>query len=186
MANTRLVLEVAVQPGDQSHAGHTLPGLRQLLERLPQDCQPAFIRGDCDWGNDPVMTELEQMDKSDWFKVKRSQGVKTLIGQVHGRGEWMRFDNEWELKERRLQLQGWRQDRRVIVARRRLAKDGIIGMDYLHHGQQELALVEGPEDRRLFEYQVLVTNLDDEPVSLLRHYRDRADCENNFDETKNQ
>ncbi len=54
------------------------------------------------------------------------------------------------------------------------------------HGQQELALVEGPEDMRLFEYQVLVTNLDDEPVTLLRHYRDRADCENNFDETKNQ
>jgi len=186
MANTRLVLEVDVQPGDQSHACHTLPGLRQLLDRLPQDCQPSFIRGDCDWGNDPVMTELEQMGKSYLFKVKRSKGVKALIGQVHGRGKWTRFDNEWELKERRLQLQGWKHDRRVIVARRRLAKDGVIGMEYLRQGQQELALVEGPEDMRLFEYQVLVTNLDDEPITLLRHYRDRADCENNFDETKNQ
>jgi hypothetical protein len=50
----------------------------------------------------------------------------------------------------------------------------------------KLALVEGPEDMRLFEYSVLVTSMEDELVTLMRHYRDRADCENNFDETKNQ
>jgi hypothetical protein len=55
-----------------------------------------------------------------------------------------------------------------------------------HGGQLELALVEGPEDMRASEYSVLVTNLDDELVTVMRHYRDRADCENNFDETKNQ
>ena len=37
MANTRLVLDVDVKPGDQSHACHTLPGLRQLLE--PKSCK---------------------------------------------------------------------------------------------------------------------------------------------------
>lgn len=186
MANTRLVLDVDVQPGDQSHACHTLPGLRELLERLPADCQPTFIRGDCDWGNDPVMTELEQLGKDYLFKVKRSKGVKALIGKVHGQGEWTRFDDDWELKESRLQLQGWRQERRVVLARRRLAKNGLIGVEYHRGGQQELALVEGPEDMRLFEYQVLVTSLDDELVTLMRHYRNRADCENNFDEIKNQ
>ncbi len=186
MANTRLVLEVAVQAGDRSHACYTLPGLRQLLERLPADCQPAFIRGDCDWGNDPVMTELEAMGKAYLFKLKRTQGVKTLIGKVHGQGAWTRFDAEWELKESRLQLQGWRQARRVIVVRRRVAKEGFLGIECERGGQRELALVEGPEDMRLFEYSVLVTSLDDELVTLMRHYRDRADCENNFDEIKNQ
>jgi len=186
MANTRLVLEVDVQPGDQSHACHTLPGLRQLLERLPADCQPVFIRGDCEWGNDPVMTELEQMGKDYLFKLKRSKGVKTLIGKVHGQGQWTRFNDDWELKESHLQLQGWRQGRRVVVARRRLAKEALLGVEYRRGGQQELALVEGPEDMRLFEYSILVTSLDDDLVTLMRHYRDRADCENNFDETKNQ
>jgi hypothetical protein len=84
MANTRLVLEVGVHPGDQSHACCTLPGLRQLLQRLPVHCQPAFSRGDCEWGNDPVMTELEAMGKDYLFKLKRSQAVKALIGQMHG------------------------------------------------------------------------------------------------------
>ena len=37
-----------------------------------------------------------------------------------------------------------------------------------------------------YEYAVLVTNLDEEILTLAYHYRDRADCENNFDELKNQ
>jgi hypothetical protein len=60
MANTRLVLEVDVQSGDRSHSSHSMPGLTQLLGRLPSDCQLAFIRGDCDWGNNAVMSELEE------------------------------------------------------------------------------------------------------------------------------
>jgi hypothetical protein len=186
MANTRLVLEVNVQPGNQSHSSKTLPGLRELLERLPEHCQPAFIRGDCDWGNDPVMTELEAMGKDYLFKLKRSKGVKQLIAQVHGQGKWTRFDDEWELKESKLQLQGWQHRRRVLVVRRRLKKDAVIGLEYDKSGQKELAFVEGPEDMRLFEYSVLVTSLNDDLVALMQHYRERADCENNFDEIKNQ
>ena len=72
------------------------------------------------------------------------------------------------------------------MVRRRLPKDPLIGLEYPRGGQRELALVEGPEDMRLFEYSVLVTSLEDELVSVMRHYRDRADCENNFDEVKNQ
>jgi hypothetical protein len=33
---------------------------------------------------------------------------------------------------------------------------------------------------------VLVTSLQDEEITILQHYRDRADCENTFDEMKNQ
>jgi len=46
MANTRLVLEVDVQPGDQSHASHSMPGLMGVLARLPDDCQPTFIQAE--------------------------------------------------------------------------------------------------------------------------------------------
>jgi hypothetical protein len=133
-----------------------------------------------------VMSELEALDRRYLFKLKRSKRVKELIAQVHGQGVWTRLDPEWELKESALQLQGWQRARRVVVARRRLPKDALIGLEYQQGGQRELALVEGPEDLRLFEYSVLVTNLEDELVTLMRHYRDRADCENQFDEAKNQ
>jgi hypothetical protein len=82
-------------------------------------------------------------------------------------------------------LRGWHQPRRVVVVRRRLSKGALLGLEYQTGQQRELALVEGPEDMRLYEYSVLVTDLDDELVTIMRHYRDRADCENNFDETKN-
>ena len=33
---------------------------------------PTFIRGDCHWGNDTVMTELETMGQDYLFKLRRS------------------------------------------------------------------------------------------------------------------
>jgi len=85
-----------------------------------------------------------------------------------------------------LPLQGWRRSSRVVVVRRRVAKDELIGVEYQRGGQQEFAFVEGPEDMPLFEYSILVTSLQDGLVTLMAHYGDRADCENNFDEIKNQ
>lgn len=186
MANTRLVLDVDVQAGDRSHSTHSMPGLIQLLNRLAPDCQPEFVRGDCDWGNDPVMRELEAQGHHYLFKLKRSKRVKQLVAEVHDSGIWTRFDRDWELKASQIQLQGWDRSRRIVVVRRRLSKDALIGLEYQSGLQRELALVEGPEDMRLYEYSVLVTDLKDELVTIMRHYRDRADCENNFDETKNQ
>ncbi len=46
--------------------------------------------------------------------------------------------------------------------------------------------MDGPEDLKAFEYAVLVTDLKEDMVAIFHHYRDRADCENNFDEIKNQ
>jgi hypothetical protein len=46
MANLRIVLDVEVQAGDQSHSSHSLAGLVALLNRLPIDGRPEFVRGD--------------------------------------------------------------------------------------------------------------------------------------------
>jgi hypothetical protein len=62
MANTCLVLDVDVQSGDRSHSSHSMLGLTQLLGRLRSDGQPTFIRGDCDWGNSAVMSELKTLE----------------------------------------------------------------------------------------------------------------------------
>lgn len=112
--------------------------------------------------------------------------MKRLLNQVHGKGKWTAFEADWELKESQLKLQGWTKKRRVVIARRRLPKSSVLGVEYYQQGQLELALLEGEQDMRVFEYSVLVTSLDDELVSIMQHYRDRADCENNFDEIKNQ
>ncbi|CAA6805401.1 MAG: Transposase [uncultured Thiotrichaceae bacterium] len=186
MANTRLVLEVDVQAGNQSASSYSMPGLVALLQRLPQASRPAFVRGDCDWGNDAIMTELEGLKQPYLFKVKRTKGVKQLIAKVHGQGKWQRFDDGWEVRESVLSLHNWKQSRRAVVIRRRLQGDPVLALSQKAGGQQEIAFVDGPEDMRLYEYSVLVTSLPDNLIALMQHYRDRADCENVFDEIKNQ
>ena len=52
-------------------------------------------------------------------------------------------------------------------------------------GQESFGFIDDVEDIRTYEYAVLVTSLNDEVISIVQHYRDRADCENNFDEIKN-
>ena len=81
-----------------------------------------------------------------------------------------------------------RKDKDVFVRRkiRNNRDDTVIGIEYEQNGQQKLAFVDDPEDLNAYEYSVLVTDLDCDLLTLFYHYRDRADCENNFDELKNQ
>ena len=71
-----------------------------------------------------------------------------------------------------------------MIVRRRLAKDRAQAPgNALPH---QFSLVEPAEDLSTFEYSVLVRSLDAEVITIVKHYRDRADGENNFDEIKNQ
>ncbi|KXS30794.1 MAG: Uncharacterized protein AWT59_3087 [Candidatus Gallionella acididurans] len=60
MAGLRQVLEVEVHSGNEHAAKHTQPGLLKILDNLPEGRKPALVRGDCAFGNDPLMTELEE------------------------------------------------------------------------------------------------------------------------------
>jgi hypothetical protein len=186
MGNLRLVLDVEVQEGNQTHSNYSLPGLIDLLKRLPGTGQPEFIRGDIGWGTDNVMTTLEQMRHRYLFKLPKHQNVKALIYKHHGRGRWTYLNKEWEAKEATVKLQGWDKKRRVVIVRRQLSTEHVVGVECQTQGQQQLAFIDGPEDIKAYEYSVLVTNLEQDVVSIFHHYRDRADCENNFDEMKNQ
>jgi hypothetical protein len=60
LANLRLVLAVEVAPGNEHTSKHSAPGLWELLDRLAAPLKPALIRGDANFGNEPVMREAEQ------------------------------------------------------------------------------------------------------------------------------
>ena len=70
MANLKLILEVEVQPGNQGNSAHSLPGLMNLLNRLPKECWPEFVRGDCDWGCDRVMLNSNKLGAAIYLKWK--------------------------------------------------------------------------------------------------------------------
>lgn len=83
MANVRVVLDVEVQAGNQSHSNDSLPGLVALLTRLPAAGKPEFVRGDIGWGTDHAMTQMDAIDQPYLFKLKKSKKVKSLIDKQH-------------------------------------------------------------------------------------------------------
>ncbi len=198
MAGLRLVLDVDVAPGNEHASSHAAPGLWALLDRIPRDCWPAFLRGDSGFGTEAVMREAEQRGLLYLFKLRLTANVKKLIKKTFSKSGWtdagMRSSSAacgsaplrgWQGREDTLRLEGWSRQRQVIVLRRRL-KEGmtIAGRDA--GGQLALGFVEIGPGAEAYEYGVLVTCLDEEVLTLAQLYRDRADSENPFDELKNQ
>jgi hypothetical protein len=91
----------------------------------------------------------------------------------------------WQGKDGRLQLDGWSRHRRIVILRRRTERSLAL-TERDGDGQLRLGFAEIDDGREVWEYAVLVTSLDSEILSLGQLYRDRADCENSFDELKNQ
>ena len=59
MAGMRLVLGVEVKCGNESSGSQSLPGLVKILDELAPEKRPKMVRGDCGFGSDNIMSELE-------------------------------------------------------------------------------------------------------------------------------
>jgi len=190
-ANIRLVLDVEVQAGNQTASCYAQPEFWKYIDSLPAEARPVFVRGDCGWGSERMMSEAEERKTQYLFKLKQSSKVKRLIQQAFSRQDWVPAGQGWKGVEAELLLTGWSRQRRVIVLRRRIPDERLREekkrlADTTPEQQLALGFVEMVKDGPLYEYAVLVTSLPDEILALGQHYRDRSDAENNFDELKNQ
>jgi hypothetical protein len=185
IGNIRLVLDVEVQGGKTTAAKHSLPRLRVLLDRLAPEERPALVRGDNAFGNEGVMAAMEEIEQSYLFKLRQTAGVKRLIERLWRQGDWQSVDQGFDAVEGKLRLTGWSRERRVVVLRRRV-KSSLAAEVSNESPQQELQFLEAPDKTKLWEYAVLVSNADYSLEAMGQLYRDRADCENGFDELKNQ
>jgi hypothetical protein len=202
VANLRLCLGVEVRPGKEHAAGHGQPGLWRCLEALPRTCWPAFIRGDSGYGQEGLMLECEARALPYVFKLRFTAKVRTLVALVQRcSGGWQSTGEGWEVMEGTLRLKGWSRTRRVLIVRESGARAPVP--ENPEH-QAKPGRRRG-KDRDLLpgtsggewkspapwsgKLAVLVTSLDAgayPAVCLPRIYRERGDCENNYDELKNQ
>jgi hypothetical protein len=72
IANVRLVLDVEVQAGKQSASSFSRPQLFEFLDRLAPEERPAFLRGDCGFGNEGTMANAEQRGLDYLFKLRQT------------------------------------------------------------------------------------------------------------------
>jgi hypothetical protein len=160
--------------------------LSDILNNLKPEQLPKLVRGDCGFGNDPFIGELEKRNQPYLFKLRQTSGVKKLLRRQFARQDWSipgPSDQGWSAVEDTLKLAGWDKSRRVVILRRAVKSDAAITRNSAD-GQMELLLP--GQDVELWEYAVLVTNSGYALESMAQLYRDRADAENGFDELKNQ
>lgn len=182
IANVRLILDVEVDSGNHTSAKYSMPGLWKVLDKLEPNKLPEFIRGDCAFGNEPIIKEAEERGIDYLFKLKQSSTIKKLLSEEYFSNDWEFAGSGYEGKECNVKLTTWTKERRVILLRRRIKQDLLLE----DSKQKQLAFIETNSSTLKYEYMVLVTSLDEDIITIAQHYRDRADCENNFDELKNQ
>jgi hypothetical protein len=172
-----------------------LPGLWERLDALPRTHWPAFLRGDCGYGNEALLCAAEARDLPYLCKLRHTAKVKTLVRQMQRVGAaWQDAGEGWEVIEATLRLSGWSRERRVVLVREApaLAPVGAHARRRRDHLQPTLAdstdwaASTAPWSGKI---AVLVTSLDAQAyptLAMARLYRERADAENIYDELKNQ
>jgi hypothetical protein len=186
VGNLRLVLDVVVSPGKEHSAGKARPGLMGVLDKLEPQQRPALVRGDCGFGNEPFIAELEERGQPYLFKLRQTAGVKKLLARQFARADWTTpgpSDQGWSAVEDVLKLSGWDKARRVVILRRAVKTDLALSRTT---EDQQIELLMPDKDVQAWEYAVLVTSSAYPLAVFGQLYRDRADCENGFDELKNQ
>lgn len=187
IGNLRLVLDVQLSSGKQHSSAHAKAGLGQLLDELG-DRRPTLVRGDCGYGNEGILLTLEERGQAYLLRLRQTKNVQRLVQRQFGRSDWSRADTQgFQAVEDELKLAGWSQKRRVVIVRRRI-KEGMARQTLDDKGQLRLELADSQvlEAARMWEYTVLATNVTYPLESVSQLYRDRCDCENGFDELKNQ
>jgi hypothetical protein len=204
VGNLRLVLDAVLASGKQHTSGHAKGALGRLLDELGER-RPALLRGDCGYGNEDIIEVCEQRKVPYLLRLRKTANVKRLLERLFRREEWTHASEAtqgWQAIEEELRLSGWSKARRVVVLRRRVKNDlaltgasgkgGGRGKGRRKAAQQDsqlmLALADEQvhEDGQMWEYTVLVTDVAYELDAIGQLYRDRCDCENGFDELKNQ
>jgi hypothetical protein len=174
-----------LQPGDQHQRNYAAAGLGSLLAPLGRERWTLLVRGYAECGNEGVMARAEREGLPYLFRLRVTANVKRALERAMAERDWSDAGHGWQGKETKLRLMGWSLQRRVVLLRRQFDRPLAL-LDRTDPGQPLLGFAEVLGGKReVWEYAALVTSLDSEILTLGQLYRDRADCENAFDELKN-
>jgi len=179
VAGTRLCLDLEFRSGDSSSSSGWISMMERLLSKLPSDKQPFLNRADVAFCSDEFLNWHEAcIDRPRYlFKLRKTSRIKEAISQVR-EDTWQGVASFGALQvaETRLKLHGWSCERRIVLGRRLISKQS----------PEESCTLFGTCQ---FEFYAWVTNLSNtqfDSYQIAELYQQRADCENIFDELKNQ
>lgn len=131
------------------------------------------------------MARAEQEGLAYLFRLRMTANVKRSLERAMRQSDWKDAGQGWQGKETSLRLHGWSRQRRIILLRRKLGRELAI-TNQTNAAQLRLSFIEVGPGLDSWGCAALVTSLDNDILTMGQLYRDRADCENTFDELKNQ
>lgn len=194
IAKLRLTLAVVVHPGNETSGTHSRSMLSEYLAFVSAVRKPCLVRGDVSFGNDSVICDCEAADVRYLFKARRSKRVRgEFLSLLAEPGAWRGSSDGWQCAERDVRLDSWARARRMVFARRPAGampkrRKSPPTRKFTQLGIPGLELVEALDGLR---GRLRVVR----PRHGPRHgragrppppCRGRGDCENVFDEMKNQ
>ena len=194
VAKLRLTLAVVVHPGNESSGAHSRSMLSEYLAFVSAVRKPCLARGDVSFGNDSVICDCEAADVRYLFKARRTKGVRgEFLSLLAEPGAWRGSSDGWQCAERDVRLGSWARARRMVFARRPAEampkrRKSPPTRKFTQLSIPGLELVEASDETCAdgYEWYALVTDLDMDARDVLPPCRGRGDCENVFDEMKNQ
>jgi hypothetical protein len=135
-----------------------------------------MLRGGAGFGVEAIMREAEARGLPYLFKLRLTSNIERTIERLSRQPARTNAGKGFEAKESMVRLEGWSQQRRGILLRRRLKGDLAAAKDK-GAGQPMLTFIEISDETEVYEYCVLVTSVDEELSAFGSLYRDRGDAE---------
>lgn len=176
VAGTRLCPYYRWRSGKASSASEWIEAMEECLRWT--DRMPWLNRGDIGFSSEALIRWHEQANRPHClFKLRMTKNIQRAIYGVKD-ANWQGCPTPGILQtaEIDLKLNGWSQSRRVVVGRRSLGEvGGVENGEFWRYAK--------------YEYEAYVTTLslsEAQSWQVIELYRQRGDCENVFDELKNQ
>lgn len=193
IATLRMPLGIVVLPGNETAGKDSLPMMETFLSGVPDPLRPWLVRGDVSFGKDNIIKTCEGFNQHYLFKLGRTKRLKDEWNRVMGSPEsWQSVGDGWQTYDFKFRLSGWDRDRRMVMVRRLDPKQKCDIVQEARPEGNAVAILPGFEsigNRKLpdgYEWYTLVTDLEIPASDIASLYRQRGDCENIYDEMKNQ
>lgn len=179
ISGVRLCLHMDFRPGDAYTSSGWISTMEEFFSHLPSNKRPFLNRADIGFSSEEFLSwhEIVPSRPHYLFKLRKTKRVQEAIAHV--------TEDQWEgaasfgalqVAESNLMLHGWRKKRRVVLGRRLINKQS----------PEESGTLFGICE---YHYYAFVTDLLESQFNtwqIVELYNQRADCENIYDELKNQ
>jgi hypothetical protein len=173
VADTRMVANLWLRPGNSHTANNSISFLQASLDRLGGK-RVELLRADSGFSDDGFLRDLERRGLHYIVAARLQQPLQRALAAQKG---WWTLDDGIELVSFDYQSPSWDKPRRIVGIRQQIAKRAQAK-------GRTLSLFADDPDQRGYRYGALITDMALPAQQVWRTYRGRSDCENRIKELK--